>query len=42
MWEYIYVNKNIYFHSYVINTHSFGSKPACDLQSLINDDVNET
>jgi hypothetical protein len=39
MWENIYANKNIDFHIYVINIHSFDPKPACDLQmhpSLFN------
>jgi hypothetical protein len=28
----MYANKNIDFHSYVINIHSFGHKLVCDLQ----------
>ncbi len=31
-WENIYANKNIDFYSYVINIHSFGLKPVCDLE----------
>jgi len=26
-------HKNINFHSYIINRHSFGPKPTCDLQT---------
>jgi hypothetical protein len=33
MWENIYANKNIDFHSYVINIHSFDPKLTYDLQS---------
>ncbi len=31
----MYVNKNINFHSYAINIHSFDSKPTCDLQAQV-------
>jgi hypothetical protein len=30
----IYVNKNINFHNYIINIHSFDPKPACNLHNL--------
>ncbi len=33
MRENIFANKNIDFHNYVINIHSFGLKPIYDLQS---------
>jgi hypothetical protein len=32
-WENIYATKNIDFHSYVINIHSFGPKPICVRQA---------
>jgi hypothetical protein len=31
----MYANKNIDFHSYVINIHSFGFKLTCDLQAQV-------
>jgi hypothetical protein len=31
MWENIYATKNIDFHNYIINIHSFDPKPICDL-----------
>ncbi len=35
-WENICVNKNIDFHSYVINIHSFKPKPTYDLETLFS------
>ncbi len=35
MLEYIYAKKNIDFHSYVINIHSFGPKPTYDCNLLV-------
>jgi hypothetical protein len=35
MLENIHATKNIDFHNYVINIHSFRHKPACDIQAFI-------
>jgi hypothetical protein len=35
MLENIHATKNIDFHNYVINIHSFHHKPACDIQAFV-------